>query len=510
LLDLRLDEPYEVILVDDGSTDETARIAESFRPRVQVLRQSHHGAAAARNAGVRSAQGNVVLFTDADCEPVREWAAALVDAIKMGADGAKGIYRTRQRNPIARFVQAEYESKYRHMERRASIDFIDTYSAAYRRQVLVEAGGFKEELPVDEDQELSFRLAEAGKRLVFVPEAVVYHRHVSSPVDYVRRKFRIGYWKVFVGAMHPERMVSDSHTPQGMKVEMLLVGASLASLAAGPFSKAARRAGATFGLGFILATIPFASRLMFKEPAVAIIAPFMLLLRALGLGLGLLAGTFRLAFSRSHNASIELSEWHEQPAEGAGLAELAEEGRSWHNSPEPGRQLLRTGAFSSTIMAMRNPESENGPSPICSPSGLTEEAAADTAPGVTEDEPLLGAYESGSELSTPIFVEVITEEQVEYLAPERPVCTGDLIPESTPMRSSPPEARPLGAGVDTLPYPIISEEPPIDEDLVPDPIMEATEQPHSIPSSLLRPPFGTTAPLGPKPAQKGTDPDTGA
>ncbi len=369
--------------MDDGSTDETARIAESFVPGIQVLRQTHRGAAAARNAGVQSARGSIVLFTDADCEPVREWAGALVAAIGAGADGAKGTYKTRQKSLIARFVQAEYESKYRRMEGRASIDFIDTYSAAYAHQVLVEAGGFNEELPVDEDQELSFRLAEAGKLMVFVPEAVVYHRHVSSPMDYVRRKFRIGYWKAFVGAMHPERMVSDSHTPQSMKIEMLLVGAGLASLAAAPFSRLARRAGATFGLGFVLSTIPFASRLALKEPCVAIIVPFMLLLRALGLGLGLLAGTFRLAFSRSY----------------------------------------KTGGFSSTMVAMRNPESENRSIPSSFVRGEekpTEEEVADAASGLPEDEPLLGAYESGSEPSTPVFVEVITEEPVEYLAPERP------------------------------------------------------------------------------------------
>jgi cellulose synthase/poly-beta-1,6-N-acetylglucosamine synthase-like glycosyltransferase len=304
VLALDLGEPYEVTLVDDGSTDETAAIAESFGPAgratcgLKVLRRPHRGAAAARNAGVQAGLGRIILFTDADCEPVPEWGQVLVAAIDGGADGAKGTYRTRQRGLVARFVQAEYESKYRHMRGRDQIDFIDTYSAAYRRDVLLEAGGFDETVSMVEDQELSFRLAEGGKRLVYVPEAVVYHKHVSSLVSYARRKFRIGYWKAYIGVMHPERLVSDSHTPQGMKLEMLFAGASLASCVIAPFAKPARGVAAACWLGFLALTLPFVARLWLYDPEVAAIAPLMLLLRALGLGWGLVVGTLRLAIGR--------------------------------------------------------------------------------------------------------------------------------------------------------------------------------------------------------------------
>jgi len=298
VLGLTLGEPYEVIVVDDGSTDATASFARDFAPAVKLLQQAHTGAAAARNTGIASALGEIILFTDADCEPVPEWGTVMLAAIRAGADGAKGIYRTRQRNLVARFVQAEYESKYRRMEGRAQIDFVDTYSAAYRREALREAGGFTEKLPMVEDQELSFRLARSGCRLVYVPEAVVYHFHVTSVRNYFRRKFRIGYWKVFVGARHPERMVSDSHTPQGMKLEMLLAGMGLAALAASPVIGVARKAALACGIGFLLTTLPFTARVAAKDPGVAAIAPAMLLVRALGLGSGLLAGTVRLGVMR--------------------------------------------------------------------------------------------------------------------------------------------------------------------------------------------------------------------
>jgi cellulose synthase/poly-beta-1,6-N-acetylglucosamine synthase-like glycosyltransferase len=209
LVDQQLDCPFEIILVDDGSSDDTARLAEGFAPRVRVVRQEHGGAAAARNRGLAEAGGSTILFTDADCEPVVDWAATLVEAIQEGADGAKGTYRTGQPSLVARWVQAEYESKYRRMEHLDRIDFIDTYSAGYRREALEAVGGFDSKVFMVEDQELSFRLAERGYRLVFVPEAVVYHRHVSSIGEYVRRKFRIGYWKVPVVARYPARIASD-------------------------------------------------------------------------------------------------------------------------------------------------------------------------------------------------------------------------------------------------------------------------------------------------------------
>src|SRR5213079_2963542 len=74
--------------------------------------------------------------------------------------GVKGTYLTHQRSLVARFVQQEYEYKYDHMARLPEIDFIDTYSAAYCRQVLLDNGGFETAFstPSVEDQELSFRL----------------------------------------------------------------------------------------------------------------------------------------------------------------------------------------------------------------------------------------------------------------------------------------------------------------------------------------------------------------
>jgi len=162
-------------------------------------------------------------------------------------------------------LQALLESKYRRMAQRPTIDFIDTYSAAYRLDVFETAGGFDEALQVDEDQELSFRLAEAGARLVFAPEAVVYHRHVATPLAYMKRKFRIGYWKVLVAAMHPARIITDSHTPQSLKAQMALLALVLLLLPAASFSRLARKALAIAAGTLLATTLPIAARIAADE-----------------------------------------------------------------------------------------------------------------------------------------------------------------------------------------------------------------------------------------------------
>ena len=281
---------YEVIVVDDGSTDETATVADGRG--VKVIRIPPSGPGAARNRGVEKAKGDLLLFTDADCLPDPGWIRALVrpfDDPQVAA--AKGIYRSDQRSWTARFVQAEYESRYRLMARRESIDFVDTYAAAYRRRAFEEVGGFDESFPGAsvEDQELSFRLAERGATMVFCPQAVVGHRHAADPVAYFRKKMKIGYWKMKVLARYPGKAVSDSHTPSTLKAEILLVAAAIATLPLGPLAGLHWLSPLFLG-AFFAVCAPFCVSLLGSRPAVALRAPFFLLARSVALGLGMAGG----------------------------------------------------------------------------------------------------------------------------------------------------------------------------------------------------------------------------
>ena len=284
----------EVIVVDDGSTDGTAAIVAEY-PDVRLIRQANAGPAAARNRGAEEAGGDLIVFVDDDCIPEPDWLEQLTAPF---ADaeiaGAKGAYLCRQSELVARFVQLEYEEKYERMKRQRYIDFIDTYSAVFRRDVFLAAGGYDTAFSTAsvEDQELSFRLAEAGRKLVFVPEARVWHRHVDTVRGYLKKKHKIGFWKVRVVSKNPSKMAGDSHTPTSLKIQILL--AALFPLCCVGFVFPPLGLGAVLAaaVAFLLTTVPLTWRCARRDPAVACVAPVLIACRAAALTAGLARGTF--------------------------------------------------------------------------------------------------------------------------------------------------------------------------------------------------------------------------
>ncbi len=288
---------YEVIVVDDGSTDDTAALAQAAGARVIV--QRNQGPAAARNHGAQEACGEILLFTDSDCEPAPDWIEQMLAAFEQPEiAGAKGAYRTRQTERVARFVQLEYEDKYDRMAHQARIDFIDTYSAGYRRAVFLENGGFDTTFSTAsvEDQEFSFRLAQRGCAMVFNPAARVYHLHDGSLGEYARRKFGIGYWKALVMRKHPDKIVRDSHTPQTIKLQMLLLGLlGVSSAALLSWPRVAVWAVGITAAGFVFSAMPFVGKIARRDPGALPVALPALVVRAAALGAGLVAGSIHFA-----------------------------------------------------------------------------------------------------------------------------------------------------------------------------------------------------------------------
>ena len=116
---------------------------------VRLITQANAGPAAARNRGVLEAQGTIILFTDDDCVPMPDWLDVMLRPFQdPDVVGVKGVYRTRQKRLMARFVQLEYEDRYRLMAGLPFIDFIDTYSAAFRRDRFLEISGYDTSFPV--------------------------------------------------------------------------------------------------------------------------------------------------------------------------------------------------------------------------------------------------------------------------------------------------------------------------------------------------------------------------
>jgi lipopolysaccharide/colanic/teichoic acid biosynthesis glycosyltransferase/glycosyltransferase involved in cell wall biosynthesis len=286
--------PFEIIIIDDGSSDDTAVIAAAAPATTVISHNSRRGAAAARNSGLQIARGDVICFTDADCEPKSDWINQILRPFaNPDITGCKGTYATRQTELVARFVQIEYEDKYDLLREQERINFIDTYSAAYQRAVLLANDGFDEQIFFVEDQELSFRLAARGYQLVFQPEAIVYHHHSNSLPAYFRKKFKIGYWKAQILRRFPGRAVQDSHTPQVLKLQLLLVALMLTSAFGLLFTPWSGLVLAAAIVTFLLSALPFIRKAWPKDRAVALTAPFFLLVRAAALGFGTAWGLVR-------------------------------------------------------------------------------------------------------------------------------------------------------------------------------------------------------------------------
>ncbi len=174
---------YEVIVVDDGSTDRTAEVAASYG--VTLLRlpgPSPAGGAIARNWGVARARGEIIAFTDADCVPARDWLRKLVGPFRDETVGAcAGDVIGSGDSLVARYVERTGAFRLESFRRVRPWPIFVTANVAYRRKVFEVLGGFDPFLRGAADLEMTWRVARDGRlRLVCCPDAVVYHRHPAT------------------------------------------------------------------------------------------------------------------------------------------------------------------------------------------------------------------------------------------------------------------------------------------------------------------------------------------
>lgn len=283
----------EIIVVDDGSTDQTPHVAKSYP--IEYYRQNNAGPAAARNLGAEKASGDILLFTDADCIPNPDWVTQMVTPILENPDvvGVKGKYRTIQRGIIPRMIQLEFEERYRKLNKRRDIDFIDSHSAAFRKSEFVNAGGFDPEFPRanNEDVDLSYRIANGKGRMLFNPNAVVTHTHPNNLNEYLRTKFSRAFWRMLVYRKHPKKAATDSYTPQTMKMQIVFCWALLLSFLTWMlFPVEGKLPLKVFAIAFGLMCLPFWVSGITRDPLITIISLPLLILRALSFGAGVFLG----------------------------------------------------------------------------------------------------------------------------------------------------------------------------------------------------------------------------
>jgi glycosyltransferase involved in cell wall biosynthesis len=242
-----VDGEYEVIVVDDGSDDDTAELAENAPGPVSVLRTSRQGPGAARNHGAASARADVLAFTDADCFPAAGWLREGLAAIE-AADLVQGAVRAdpgARRGPFDRTLWVTYDS-----------GLYQTANLFVRRAAYERVGGFEDWMRPDssshfgEDVLFAWRVRRAGARAAFCEPALVHHAvFPRGPRGYVGERRRLAHFPELVRRV-PELRGSFLYrrwflTPRSAAFDLAVLGAVAAAAARFPPA--------------ILATAPYAS-----------------------------------------------------------------------------------------------------------------------------------------------------------------------------------------------------------------------------------------------------------
>jgi glycosyltransferase involved in cell wall biosynthesis len=226
---------YEVIVVDNASSDDTGAIARAAAAPVRVVLGDGSGPGSARNRGAAAARGEILAFTDSDCFPTPHWLAAGLAAIE-GADLVQGR------------VQPDPSAACGPFDRTLWVDgergFYETANMFVRRGLFDRVGAFEDwmpmgERPFAEDVWFGWRAVRAGARTGFAPDALVYHAVFErGALGFIGDRWRLGNFPAVA------RRIPEFRTrPLYARVFMSRRSAALDAALAGAAVAAARRSG---------------------------------------------------------------------------------------------------------------------------------------------------------------------------------------------------------------------------------------------------------------------------
>ncbi len=190
---------YEVIVVDDGSkqppVSAVARLAKLMN--VRLLERPHAGPAAARNAGASEARGELLAFTDDDCQPEPDWLMGLVREASLGPPRAVGGWTVNALDASA-FSEAsqllvDYLYSYFNVDP-SRATFLTSNNMLVPRAEFERLGGFDETFPLAaaEDRDFCARWVSEGHEMVLTREARIHHFHGLDPWRFLRQHFNYG------------------------------------------------------------------------------------------------------------------------------------------------------------------------------------------------------------------------------------------------------------------------------------------------------------------------------
>jgi cellulose synthase/poly-beta-1,6-N-acetylglucosamine synthase-like glycosyltransferase len=195
-------EKYEIAVIDGESTDRTCEIVKEYP--VKLIIDKEGGLANSRNIGIKNAKGDYIASTDADCVVKEDWLKILVDSVQeapedvVAVGGPNLIFENDP--PFAKLVGYMQETffasggapqSYKINESKYVFS-IHNCNILYKKDILIEDGGFDENFNVGEDAELNFRLRQKGYKFLYMPDIVVWHRRPDNPEKFIKKMFLYG------------------------------------------------------------------------------------------------------------------------------------------------------------------------------------------------------------------------------------------------------------------------------------------------------------------------------
>ena len=207
--------PDEVVVVDNGSVDQTVSLVKQWAAThpgfpLHLVREEKKGPAAARNRGAREARSDLAAFLDADCIAEPTWLETIEKEFQRGHRAVGGTYRG--------YLPGHWMEKYVHATRisllgkRTELTQMSLYgpflvgaNSAFEKRLFQEVGGYDERLKAAEDFELSMRLLHHGILPVYNPDIRVVHRSRTSLLARLRRSVLSGLAEVYVFKQYGKR-----------------------------------------------------------------------------------------------------------------------------------------------------------------------------------------------------------------------------------------------------------------------------------------------------------------
>lgn len=203
---------YEILVVDDGSTDGTGAIVKGLKAikNLKYFYQPHRGLSEARNLGVKSARGKIVAFIDDDCVADKNWVSLIVKTYrrsspKVGGIGGQVFVGTYKKNIIARAGQAMLNYSVSRHKKGNEVLFLLGSNFSFRKEVLNKIGYFDRDFrTAGDDTEFAWRLVKAGYKLIYEPKIKVEHFQRNTLISFWKQNIEYGTSLCLSKRKHPD------------------------------------------------------------------------------------------------------------------------------------------------------------------------------------------------------------------------------------------------------------------------------------------------------------------